>query len=207
MLEGAALQRALARVALATSSGPWLRAVDAAHLKKPPPGFSPHGRPQPLWGGGAPRVGGRFTPKGSFPTLYLSSDIVTVGCEIQAVFPDGQPSQAVRDPFTVIQILGQLTNVLDLTRPGTRRSLKTTVEELISPWLLQPSPPTHLLARAAHASGRVLAIRAPSAANPREGTITAVFVELLPRFSPSFLEVSDSTLQLHQRLPDRSPGA
>jgi RES domain-containing protein len=201
MLSARALRRAIAKIELTTAAGPWLRAVDEADLAKAPPGHPRGSPPQPLWGGGAKRTGGRFTPKGSFETLYLASDLLTVGREIDAVFRDGRPAHVVRDPFTVLQVGGQLTNVLDLTDGDRRAVLGTTTDELTAPWRLKRSPRTHALAVAAYESGRVLAIRTPSAANPKHGTITAVFVDLLPRFPPSFLEVSDSSGRLWQRLP------
>jgi RES domain-containing protein len=203
MLRGDALRSAVAHAPLAYLDGPWLRGVDADLLTKPPPGFPARSRPQPLWGGGAKLKGGRFTPKGSFETLYLASDLLTLGMEMDKVFPRGgaTPGAPLPNPFTTVHVAGRVRNVLDLTSAATRRKLGTTVAEITAPWRLEPDPITHELARAAVESRRILAILAPSAANRRRGTILALFTQLLPLFPPSHVECEDSSGRLAQRLP------
>jgi RES domain-containing protein len=102
MLADPELRRALAAGPLIEITGPWVRAIDARLLTASPPGAPAGSPPQPLWGGGARMYGGRFTPKGSFDTLYLSSDLITVGLEIGAVFGTSGAVSPAKDPFTVV---------------------------------------------------------------------------------------------------------
>lgn len=145
--------------------------------------------------------GGRFTPKGSFDTLYLTSDLVTAGLEIGAVFGTAGTVSPTKDPFTVITVNGHLTNVLDLTDEAVRRGLATTLPELTGPWRIENDPPTHRLARAAFESTRVCAIAAPSAKHAAGGVVTAIFVDRLAVFPPSHVESVDTTGRLSQHLP------
>jgi RES domain-containing protein len=199
MLRGDALRGALDR---RNVRGPWLRAIDAQLLTRPPPGFPDGSAPQPLWSGGARLRGGRITPKGSFDTLYLASDLVTVGMELDRVFAGGRAKAAgpPPNPFTIVHVTVDIRGVVDLADGATRRALRTTVAEITMPWRLDRDPITHQLARAAVVSGRILAILAPSAAN-RRGRILAVFTELLERFPPSQVEAHDASGRLAQRLP------
>jgi RES domain-containing protein len=189
--------------ALADVDGPWLRGVDADLLTEPPPGFPAGSPPRPLWAGGAKLKGGRFTPKGSFETLYLASDLLTLGIEMGKVFPRGGPISGapLPSPFTTVHVAGRVRSVLDLTSAAARRKLRTTVAEITGPWRLEANPVTHELARAAVESRRILAILAPSAANRRHGTILALFTELLPLFPPSHVRAEDASGRLAQRLP------
>lgn len=147
--------------------------------------------------------GARFTPKRAFNTLYLASDVTTALLEVGAVFaPPGAPLlSSRRNPLTLTQVEGALSAVLDLTDSAVQAAPATSDHELTGAWRTLPSPPTHILATAAHASGRILAIRSPSSKYRGIGTITAVFTDLLTGFRPSFLEVVDSTGRLAQRLP------
>ncbi len=87
MLDAVALANALATVPFVSLGGPWHRAIDQEYLTKPPPGFPPGSPPQPLWPGGAKEKGGRFTPKGSFDTLYLCTDPTTAMLDHLPRFP------------------------------------------------------------------------------------------------------------------------
>lgn len=201
MLPDAELRRALAAAPLIEVAGPWVRAIDARLLTEPPPGAPAGSPPQPLWGGGARMHGGRFTPKGSFDTLYLTSDLLTAGLEIGAVFGKAGTVSPTKDPFTVVTVKGHLTNVLDLTDEAVRRELATTLPELTGPWRIEKDPPTHRLARAAFGSNRVCAIAAPSAKRAAGGVVTAVFVERIAEFPPGQVESVDTTGRLSQRIP------
>lgn len=201
MLTDDELRGALAAVQLIDAKGPWVRAIDARHLTAAPPGAPKGSPPQPLWGGGARIHGGRFTPKGSFDTLYLASDLATLGLEIGAVFGSTGAVSPTKDPFTVVTVNGHLTNVLDLTNDAIRTALATTLPELTGPWRIVKGPPTHRLARAAFDSNRICAIVAPSAKYAAGGVVTAIFIDRLADFPPSHLESVDTTGQLSQRLP------
>ena len=52
----------------------------------PPPGSSPGTTPDPLWSGGPPKRGARFTPKGGSEGIYLAGDPVTALMEVSFVF-------------------------------------------------------------------------------------------------------------------------
>ena len=77
------LAAALQSVALASAHGPWSQAIGYRHLLGPPPGQT--GPPQPLWGGAAQTVGARFTPIGSFDSIYLANDPITSFIEVSAL--------------------------------------------------------------------------------------------------------------------------
>lgn len=163
MLRQEELLEALGSIPAVTIDGPWLRAVDARLLLSGPSGSPDGSTPRPLWGGGARRHGARYTPKGSFDTLYLASDLETLGQEIGAVLGGSHRVSPSKDPFTVVHVRGHLTHVLDLREPAVRDVLGTTREELGSPWRLDPSPPTHRLGAAVHESRRFCALGSPSA--------------------------------------------
>ena len=203
MLDAVILANALATVPLVSLGGPWHRAIDQEYLTKPPPGFPASGPPQPLWPGGAKKNGGRFTPKGSFDTLYLCSDQTTAMLEVGAVFrpPKGPLVSAKRNPLTLTQAEGSLAAVLDLMDEDIQVTLGTNEQELTGNWRTATNPPTHVLATAVEVCGRILAIRSYSAKNEGAGTILAVFTDHLPRFPPSFVEMIDSSGKLAQRLP------
>lgn len=203
MRDAVALARALATVPLIAIGGPWHRAIDQEYLTKAPPGYPAGDPPQPLWPGGAKRSGGRFTAKGSFDTLYLCSDPATAMLEVSAVFrpPKGPLVSARRNPLTLIQAEGSLEAVLDLMNEDTQARLGTNEQELTGNWRTTANPPTHVLATAVEACGRILAIRSYSAKNEGAGTIVAIFTDYLPGFPPSFVEMIDSSGKLVQRLP------
>ncbi len=203
MLDAVGLARALAAVPLVSLSGVWHRAIDHEYLTGPPSGFPAGSPPQPLWAGGAKEKGGRFTPKGSFDTLYICSDPTTAMLEVDAVFkpPKGPLISARRNPLTLTQAKGVLEAVLDLMNEDVQEALGTNEPELTGKWRTATNPPTHVLGTAVQACGRILAIRSYSSKNRGAGTILAVFTDHLSRFPPSFVEVVDSSGKLKQRLP------
>jgi RES domain-containing protein len=201
MLHQEELRSALGSIPAVTIDGPWLRAVDA-RLLLPGPAGSPDGTTSgPLWGGGARIHGARYTPKGSFDSLYLASDLETLGAEIGAVVGASHRVSPTKDPFTVVHVRGRLTHVLDLRDPAVRDALATTREELAAPWRFEPSPPTQRLGDATHGSKRFVALVAPSARGRGRGFVLAVFTERLGQFPPSFLEAVDASGTLSRRLP------
>jgi RES domain-containing protein len=206
MLPEAELPAVLRAVPLITVHGPWSRAVAHRLLLGPPPGAPVGSPPQPLWPGGAVISGGRFTPPGSFETIYLASDPVTALAEVRLVFQTvgGQLTGFAAEPWVLVSIEGVLTNVLDLTNAETRRRLGTSLQELTGEWRYTHAqgemPSTHLLAIAAYESRRVTGIRFVSAKNPA-GSNLAVFSDRLSDGDVSYLEVIDAAGNLAQRLP------
>ena len=98
------LAAALQSVAFASAHGPWSRAIGYRHLLGPPPGQT--GPPQPLWGGAAQTVGARFTPMGSFDSIYLANDPITSFIEVSALIlllggPPSRPFRAAHLPVGI----------------------------------------------------------------------------------------------------------
>lgn len=87
MLPEASLRDILSTAPLQDIPGPWSKAVAFRHLLGPPPGGELGDPPQPLWPHGAPRYGARFTPRGSFGTIYLASDHETALVERRLIHP------------------------------------------------------------------------------------------------------------------------
>jgi RES domain-containing protein len=195
------LRSALASVPSIAIHGPWVRAIDARLLREAPPGEPRDSPPQPLWGGGARKHGGRFTPKESFDTLYLASALATLGMEIGAAFGPSQRVSETRDPFTVVHVTGRLTHVLDLRCEAVLAELGTTFEEITGAWRMERMPTTQRVGMAARESGRFCAIVAPSARTAGNGFVVAVFTDLMANFPPSFVQSVDATGRLAQRLP------
>jgi RES domain-containing protein len=201
MLPERKLRVALQSVPPVAIGGPWVRAIDARLLQGAPPGEPEGSQPQPLWGGGARLHGGRFTPRGSFDTLYVASDLATLGLEIGSVLGAGKGVSRMKDPFTVVHVDGRMTHVLDLRDGTVLEALGTTVDEMTGSWRVEVAPPTHRLGMAAHESERFCAIVAPSAKRAGKGFILAVFTDRIGRFPPSFFQSIDTTGRLAQRIP------
>jgi RES domain-containing protein len=199
MLRNARLAAALRRVGLMTCRGPWSRAVGHRFLTGPPPGAT--GAPQPLWGGAAKIAGARFTPIGSFDSIYLAQDPITAFVEVSALIllPNG-PAPLRSPPWVVINVDVIVNNVLDLTDAGVLEKLGTTTSEVTGPWIARSHSPTQRLGRLAHASRRIAGIRYASA-KKTGGTNLVVFPDRLALAPGSFLEVFDPHRTLDQRLP------
>ena len=78
------LEQALQEAKPTVKHGPFSRCVGYHHLvtgKQSPTGTPP----QPLWGIGSKRFGGRFTPRNSFETIYLAEDPVTALAEVRGI--------------------------------------------------------------------------------------------------------------------------
>jgi RES domain-containing protein len=192
------LAAALNRVGLTPAHGPWSRAIGYRHLLGPPPGQT--GPPQPLWGGAAKSVGARFTPIGSFDSIYLAHDPVTAFIEVSAlILLPGGPVPIRTAPWVVISVDGIMNNLLDLTDAATLTSLGTTAQEMTGSWVATPFPPTQLLARLAFDSGRIAGIKHASAKHPG-GMNFVVFPDRIPSAAGNYLEVYDPHGHLAQRL-------
>ncbi|MBM3457183.1 MAG: RES domain-containing protein [Armatimonadetes bacterium] len=134
------------------------------HLVQPP-------TPDPLFSGGAPVHGARFTPAGGMPSLYLAEDRATADRE--ANFPylllAGANPQAVPGPPATVLFTAQvhLTTLLDVSDSIVQTALGTNPAELAAAWRTlqmrgQPVP-TQELGRAVFDTGTAQAIRYPSA--------------------------------------------
>lgn len=210
MLTGTALDAAVLTLKRGAVSGPWSRVIGYHLLQGPPPG-APAGSPaQPLWPGGAPANGARFTPKGTFETIYLASDPMTALAEVSGVFtqPNLPPTTPRLPPWAVFAVEGVVTEVLDLTDSGIQAALMTNLQELTGDWQvpqgrfvkgLGPIPPTQELGRAAFASGVVRGIKYPSARVPTTGLGYAIFADRLA--SPDSLTVFDPANHLIDTRP------
>ncbi len=131
-------------------------------------------RASPLSVIGSVRVGGRYNAPNTFPVLYCADSQMTAMLEVEALFTtaDGQLKGAPRDPDLVLSLHCELARVLDLTDACLCRDLGTTYDELVS---LSPSrfilnargeeTPTQSLGAACSFSGRISAMKVPSAAN------------------------------------------
>ena len=116
---------------------------------------------------GSPQDGKRYTPKGGARGLYLAEGVPAALGEatqrgLAALNPDRVATRQQLDVEVVLK------STLDLGDVAVRRRLKTTLDELKSPWrggLLPPYawPPTWLLGHAVFGSQRFDAIRYPSA--------------------------------------------
>lgn len=132
-------------------------------------------RESPLSAIGSIRSGGRYNAPNTFPVLYCADSQVTALLEVEALFmtADGQLKGAPRSPDLMLSVQCQLTRVLDLTNEQAFKALGTTWDELVSNtpsrFILNArgqETPTQRLGAACSFSGRVSAIKVPSAANP-----------------------------------------
>lgn len=131
-------------------------------------------RDSPLSAIGSVRTRGRYNIPNSFPVLYCADSQMTALLEVQALFAtaDGRLQGVPRNPDLVLSIRCELARVLDLTVDTFYRELGTTREELVS---FTPSrfilnargeeTPTQRLGAACSFSGRISALKVPSAAN------------------------------------------
>jgi RES domain-containing protein len=198
MVQGGRLKAALGRAALIAVRGPWFRMVAHRHLLTAPAGR--RGKPQPLWAGASKINGARFTPKGSFDSLYLAFDPVTALLEVQAlVLLPGATVPLRTAPWTLVSVDGSVGHVLDLTDAKILDALGTNESEIGGPWVKVTDPPTQELAKAAYDSRRISGIKYGSAKNPG-GFNLVVFTDRLGISSIEHLEVYDPDGHLHQRI-------
>jgi RES domain-containing protein len=131
-------------------------------------------RDSPLSAIGSVRAGGRYNVPNTFPVLYCADSQMTALLEVEALFitADGKLHGAPRDPDLVLSLHCELARVLDLTDDRFHGELGTSHDELVS---LIPSrfilnargyeTPTQSLGAACSFSGRISALKVPSAAN------------------------------------------
>jgi RES domain-containing protein len=192
MLPAPALAAALTKADLIVVHGPWWRVVALRHLAK--------NRPEPLYSAGSKIAGARFTPQGSFDSLYLTEDAVTGLAEVNSlvILPAG-PTAFPTEPFAVITLDGVLTRVLDLTDSAIQTALGTNEQELTGAWITIPTPPTQVLAQAAYDSGLIAGIRYSSARYPGKKNLV-VFPDRLTVHNVDYLEVVDPHGTLRGRI-------
>jgi RES domain-containing protein len=199
MLAPLQLAAALKRASLVSAHGPWSRAIGYRHLLGPPPGQT--GSPQPLWGGAAKTAGARFTPAGTFDSIYLAHDPITAFIEVSAlILLPGGPVPVRSTPWVVISVDGILDGLLDLTDPATLAVVGTTAQEMTGTWATLPHPPTQLVGKLAYDSCRIAGIKYASAKHPG-GINVVVFPDRLAIAPGNYLEVYDPHGHLAQRLP------
>src|SRR5262245_58054141 len=119
--------------------------------------------PTPITGIGAKLRGARYTPIGSFETIYFAEDPLTAFREFHHI--NLQLMHDMDDPFAarlaviatlVPQVILEPIKILDLTHREVRMALSTDLNELTGPWRIWsgPSqPPTQLLGQEAYNSG------------------------------------------------------
>lgn len=203
MLPESALRATLQMIPPIPAHGPFSRCVGLHHLLAKSKA-SPSGPPQPLWGMGSKRAGGRYTPRGVFETIYLAEDTVTALTEVTAVVRTGSGlTTLATNPWVLVSVRGVLLSVLNLVDPAIVLQLGTNAQELTGEWRYTQGAggeaATQLLGRVSYDSGRFDAIRYPSSKNPPNGCCVAVFPDRLR--NPAFLEVYDPYGNLAQRLP------
>ena len=144
-------------------------------------------RDSPLSAIGAFERGGRYNAPHTFPVLYSADSQVTALLEAEALFitADGQLRGAPRDPDLILTLECTLLRVLDLTVKDLYSDLGTSYGELVSSvpsrFILnarKEETPTQKFGSACFRSGRVSALKIPSAANP-EGYCLDILLESL----------------------------
>lgn len=131
--------------------------------------------PQPLWGGAAKMRGARFTPKGSFDSIYLAGEPITALLEVQAlVLIPGSMVPLRTAPWALVTVDGIVSNVLDLTDTSILKALGTNESEMTGTWIKGANPPTQELAHVAYEMGNIAGIKYGSAKHP-DGVNLVVF--------------------------------
>lgn len=205
MLTGGPLQQALLALPQVSQEGPWCRMVPFHLLQGPPPGAQAGSAPQPLWPGGAPLTGGRYTPKGGFDTIYLAVDPHTAAMEVSAVVnPRGTPQTLRTPPQVLLTVDGYLAGLIDLCDLAIQHQLGTSRQELTGNWVRAQSETalvaTQELGLTAHATNTICGLIAPSAKNP-DGSNLVVFAGRLALHLENRLNVYDPHGNLAQSLP------
>lgn len=153
-----------------------------------------------MWGGAAKLVGARFTPKGSFDSIYLAHDPITAFIEVSALLLlPGGPVPVRSAPWVIVSVDGMLNSLLDLTDAATLAALGTTEQEMTGAWVKAANPPTQVLAQAAYDSGRIAGIKYRSAKHTG-GLNLVVFPDKISVSAGNYLEVYDPHGNLAQRI-------
>ena len=162
-------------------------------------------KPDILAGLGARSAGGRFTPPHLFETLYVATTAGTaqIEAEFRLVGSGIVTALLPSKPYVHFGIDGQLHKVLDLTDQLVMVSLGLTVSNIHGPWgVLQAEgreAPSQTLGRLVHDAGHIEALLFPSSKDTPDGLCLAIFPDRLG--PPSWLEISDETGRLRERLP------
>ena len=144
-------------------------------------------RDTPLSPIGAFERGGRYNAPHTFPVLYTADSQVTALLETEALFTtsDGQLRGAPRDPDLILTLECSLFRVLDLTVPDIYSELGTSYDELVSAtpsrFILNARKKltlTQQLGTACFRSGRISALKVPSAQNSK-GYCLDILIESL----------------------------
>ena len=144
-------------------------------------------RDTPLSAIGAFERGGRYNAPHTFPMLYTADSQMTALLEMEALFTtaDGQLRGVPRDPDLILTLECSLLRVLDLTVPDLYPELGTSYDELVSAvpsrFILNARKkltPTQQLGSACFRSGRISALKVPSAQNSK-GYCLDVLIESL----------------------------
>lgn len=163
-------------------------------------------RESPLSTAGSIRLGGRYNAPNTFPVLYCADSQMTAMLEVEALFAtaDGQLRGVARDPDLVLSLRCGLARVLDLTDASYYNELGTTRDELVS---LSPSrfianargeeTPTQSLGAACSFSGRISALKVPSASH-REGYCLDIFTDSL--LVGEHVSILDSSGRIEEQL-------
>lgn len=222
MLSAEDLRRVFPTLPRIVMRGPWYRAVAFDYLLGPPPRARVSSPVQPLWPGGAPSRGARFTPKRiratgktkgkpSFDSLYLAGDEMTPLLEVTGVLkPPNSPIPLIFEPQVLMTVDGVLTDIIDLTDNEVMLALKMDLQTLTGDWIVQqedylaengPMPPTQMLGQAAYDVGGIVGLKYRSSRNVADAIGIVVFPDRLVT-GKTYLELFNrSTGALQQRLP------
>jgi RES domain-containing protein len=144
-------------------------------------------RADPLSAIGAFERGGRFNAPRMFPILYSADSQLTALLEVEALFVDAEDKLrgAPRNPDLILTLECTLLRVLDLTIEALYADLGTSHEELVSNTpsrflanARNQETPTQQLGQACFRSGRISALKVPSAVNPN-GYCLDILIESL----------------------------
>ena len=205
MLEEKLLPSVLETIPVKAFSGVFYRAVTLEALY----GFHhspPYPAIRPLYNLGAPATGARYTPRNGMPSLYLAESTDTAIAEVNQIFATLRrlqlPTSVPISPCVLFSVNVSLKQVLDLSDPQIQVTLQTDLGELLAPWReAQPSatlPATQRLGRESFDSGRIQALRYPSAQEANRHCYV-IFTDRLGE--TDFVEVYDPDGNLKERLP------
>jgi RES domain-containing protein len=194
------LKRALRRVPLIGIEGPFHRFVDLGFVHQR---LALGKGTEVLAGLGAKMIGGRFTPREAFETLYVATSAETARIEAEFRITASGVVDAPSKPYVHFLVRGRLQKVLDLTNAGVLATLRTTEDEMTGPWIMRQvqgdEAPTQVLGRVVHGVRRIEAILFPSSKDRPDGRCLAVLPDRLKRGST--LEIVDETGLVKERLP------
>jgi len=200
MLSAPQLRQVLPTLTRCAIRGPWYRAIIFDYLLGPPPGAPPGSATEPLWAGGAPSRGARFTPRQTRPTapgtaaagfgsVYLAEDELTPILEIAGVLrPPNSPVPLLFEPQVLMTVDGVLTDIVDVTDGQVQSALGTNLQERTGDWVVAQDrylagtgamPPTQVLGQAAYDVGGIVGLRYPSSKSTSGAAALVVFSDRL----------------------------